>query len=401
MDNKKYANIKKGVQRVVGTVVLSVLVTGIFPSVMTYAQSAIKANRKNTYVIGVDEKGKLDYGKITPSKYIWKSTNSRIVGVNKKGKVAGKAIGVAYIKGYNRKNELIGKYRVKVVSAPKAVNLSTTKIAEFPNHKIDLAPSVDKGAVCNNYKYKCNNEKVAVVDKNGVVTTKSPGKAVIRVSTYNGVDQRVQIQVKDPKMAVAITFDDGPVAANTEKVLNVLQKNDYHATFFMVGENVKSNASLLKRMVNEGHQLGTHTYGHINMTRQPSYSVESNVKKTMKLIKEACGQNPTVLRPPYGATNGTVSSLCKQLGLPIVMWNVDTEDWKAGNKSNARVKNLVLSMTKPGKIVLLHDLHKTSAQGFVDAVPELKRRGYELVTVEELAELHGDKLEAGKIIYGY
>lgn len=305
-------------------------------------------------------------------------------------------------KSLNSQGDLIGKYKAQTQKVEKKVELQVDTVTEFPRKSIELVNSMNKNFVREKFKFESSNSKVVTVDDLGLLRTRAKGNAVIKISTYHGSrSKQVKVHVKNASMAVAFTFDDGPAGDNTQLVLDTLKQYDFHATFFMVGQNVGSNAQYVKRMLEEGHQIGTHTWDHINMGTNSRETVEKNVQQSIDAIEEACGQKPSVIRPPYGSKNEMVSELCKELDLPIIMWNVDTEDWKSENKTNEKIKSIILEMTKPGRVVLLHDLHATSANGFAAAVPELKKRGFELVTVSELAELHGEKLEAGEAFFGY
>ena len=381
--------------------ILAILCLCMYPSLLVDAADGEEQTYKK-YVIGVKEIIELDYGDIDPEACIWTSSDAQIAYPRDNGKVVGNEIGTTTIQCCDLEENPLRTYKIVVKAAPKKIILKTTKIAEFPKQEIKLEPKVNSGAVCSKFKCKSSNTKVASVSAKGVVKTKSKGNAKITISTYNGVSKKVEVRVKDPKKAIAFTFDDGPAGNNTKKVLDVLEKYDYHATFFMTGNRINSdNKKLLKRMVKNGNEIGTHSWEHKMLPRLSKDSLRRDLKKSKSAIYDACGQNPTVMRPPGGAVNATVLEVCKELKLPVVIWNNDTNDWRAKNKNAATVKRIILNSASSGEVVLLHDLHQTSVDGFVSAVPELKKRGYELVTVSELARLHGDKLQPGKKFFGY
>ncbi len=190
---------------------------------------------------------------------------------------------------------------------------------------------------------------------------------------------------------IAFTFDDGP-SKHTKRLLDALAKNGDKVTFFVVGSLVDgSNGHLTTRAFKAGHEIGNHSYTHKNMRKLTASQIRDELNRTDQAVIKRTGAKPTLMRPPGGALNKTVLKLA---GRPVIIWNKDTLDWR--NKNRSYVKNKVLSMASDGSIVLLHDLHSTSVSGFIDALPELHRRGYKLVTVSELMRIKGIKMQAGK-----
>lgn len=187
---------------------------------------------------------------------------------------------------------------------------------------------------------------------------------------------------------VALTFDDGP-SKYTGKLLDLLDEAGAKGTFFVVGQNTARYPEVLKRMVAEGHELGSHTQNHANLTR---LSAEKAFKEIMGPMADlqAAGAAVTLMRPPYGATNSTVGRAAKRAGLAQILWTVDPEDWRV--RDSAVVARRVLAHTQRGSIVLVHDIHPTTVAAMPKVIAELKRRGYELVTVSELL---GDRIKPG------
>ncbi|MGJ8655638.1 MAG: polysaccharide deacetylase family protein [Akkermansiaceae bacterium] len=185
---------------------------------------------------------------------------------------------------------------------------------------------------------------------------------------------------------IALTFDDGPVTSNTTRLLEMLKRRNVKATFYVIGTRVQSNPSLVRRMVAEGHEIGNHTWTHPKLTSLSDSQVRSELNKTRDAITSATGIKPRTMRPPYGALSTRQRSMIfSEYGYPTILWDVDPEDWRKPGVSV--VRNRVISGTKNGSIILLHDLHSSS----VDAVPgildELLRRGYKFVTVSQLIAL--------------
>ena len=230
-------------------------------------------------------------------------------------------------------------------------------------------------------------------DKPGKITrpgkTQQPVKPVQVKPTKPFVPVAPGIKVSSvsvPGNYVAITFDDGPSSALTPKVLDVLKKYGAKATFFVLGDNAGRYPSVLARAVAEGHELGNHTYNHIKMTGNSHETVCSEIERTNAAIVAATGRRPKLMRPPYGATNSELVNLMyNNYGLRSIMWNVDTNDWKRPGVNV--VVNRAVNSAKPGAIILLHDIHSSTAAAVEGIVKGLHAHGYQLVTVSELIEM--------------
>ncbi|MFV0337890.1 MAG: polysaccharide deacetylase family protein [Chthoniobacterales bacterium] len=187
---------------------------------------------------------------------------------------------------------------------------------------------------------------------------------------------------------VALTFDDGPHPKLTPKLLDLLKKENIKATFYVVGQMVDAHPEVLRRTVQEGHEIGNHSWSHPAFTKLSSNGVKSQVDRTNQAIKKAAGVTPTNIRPPYGATNKRLNKrLNEEFGLKVIMWSVDPQDWKYRNST--RVANQILTNAKPGDIILAHDIHATTIAAMPRVISELKKRGYRFVTVSELIAMEG------------
>lgn len=190
---------------------------------------------------------------------------------------------------------------------------------------------------------------------------------------------------------VALTFDDGPNPECTERILNVLQENYSKATFFVVGTNAEKYPEILKLVAGAGNEIGNHTFNHSNLTELSSEDVEEQIDKVNRAVKKATGENPTVIRPPFGAYN---DDLLSRLEVPVVLWDLDTKDWDSRN-AQAVVDN-VLSNVKDGDIILMHDIYESTAEAVEILVPKLKEQGFQVVTVSDMARYKGKALENHK-----
>lgn len=187
---------------------------------------------------------------------------------------------------------------------------------------------------------------------------------------------------KNKKM-VALTYDDGP-SVYTPTILKTLKKNDSVATFFVVGSRVSTYSKTVQKAYDNGCQIGNHTYDHKILTRVGKKEVQKQVSKTNRAVKKVIGINPVVMRPPGGATSSNIKSW---VGMPSIIWSIDTLDWKT--RDSASTQKAVLNHVKDGDIILMHDLYQATATASRTIIPELTRRGYQLVTVSELAECRG------------
>ena len=185
-------------------------------------------------------------------------------------------------------------------------------------------------------------------------------------------------------LQVALTFDDGPHQTCTPALLNGLKQREVKATFFLMGENIAGKEPLVQRMQAEGHLIGNHGYRHIQMTKEEAEQACADIEQTEKLIQSITGKRPEYLRPPYGDWNEQLE--CR-VNLTTVLWNVDSLDWKFQNTD--RIVRRVEKDVKDGDIILMHDLYEQSVIAAETLIPELTRRGYQLVTVSEMAELRG------------
>lgn len=197
---------------------------------------------------------------------------------------------------------------------------------------------------------------------------------------------------------VALTFDDGP-GKETARLLDELKAHGMKATFFVVGERAAAYPDLLRRMADEGHEIGNHTYAHSNLTSLDAYGIWDSLTKTDDAVQAACGRVPTLMRPPGGNYNDTVKALTSDLGQRIIYWTVDTRDWQSRNVS-AILKTAFQSGRygiHDGAIVLMHDIYATSVDAAAKIMDELQKQGYRTVTVSELLARREDGGCAGEV----
>lgn len=200
-------------------------------------------------------------------------------------------------------------------------------------------------------------------------------------------------RVIDPsRPMIALTFDDGPQTNVGNQIMDCLAQYGGKATFFMVGDRVASRASEVKRMVAEGHEVANHTMNHKYLQSLGAAAIQTQVNQCNDVIQAACGVRPRIMRLPGGNHNATVRA---NTGMPMIQWNVDTLDWKSRN--TASIVSKVLEHAKDGDVVLMHELYETTGNAALQIIPELAKRGFQLVTVSEMAAAKGVSLEAGKL----
>ncbi len=209
-------------------------------------------------------------------------------------------------------------------------------------------------------------------EKNG---RNAPGESNI---TFNSV------HVAGPY--IAMTFDDGPSATLTPKLLDLLAAHHIKATFFVIGENVAEHPEIVERAAREGHEIANHSWSHPNFGKMSDEGVRRQLTRTDDAIKNATGVRPTLLRPPYGSITARQKRwIHNEFGYQIILWDVDPYDWKRPGPSV--VCNRILKETRPGSIVLSHDIHPGTIEAMPSTFDQLQAKGFKFVTVSELIRM--------------
>ncbi|WP_313072383.1 polysaccharide deacetylase family protein [Lacrimispora sp.] len=195
----------------------------------------------------------------------------------------------------------------------------------------------------------------------------------------------------DPALPmVALTFDDGPYAPVGNQIMDSLAQYGGKATFFVVGSRAAAYQTELKRMVAEGHEIGNHTFDHKYLTKLNGAQIQSEINRCNDAVFAASGVRPALVRLPGGLKNHTVLA---NVNAPIIMWSIDTLDWKTRNTS--KTVNAVLSHVKDGDIVLMHELYSQTGAAALEIIPKLAAAGYQMVTVSEMAQYRGGVVPSG------
>jgi peptidoglycan/xylan/chitin deacetylase (PgdA/CDA1 family) len=185
---------------------------------------------------------------------------------------------------------------------------------------------------------------------------------------------------------IAMTFDDGPNAALTPKLLDLLAAHHIKATFFVIGENVVEHPEIVARAAREGHEIENHTWSHPNLGKMSDEAVRSQLRRTDDAIKNATGMRPTLMRPPYGSISARQKRwINDEFGYEIILWDVDPLDWK--RPGPGLVCNRIVAETRAGSIILSHDIHSGTIEAMPATLNQLEAKGFKFATVSELIQM--------------
>lgn len=222
------------------------------------------------------------------------------------------------------------------------------------------------------------SKKVSVVEK--------PAQKPAEPKKQEEVPFKEVYEVNTESKQVAITFDDGPDNRYTPQILDILKENNVKATFFLVGRQIHKDPDVVRRIYQEGHEIGNHTVNHPNLNKMSLDEIKGEIEDNNAKIKELTGHTPVLFRSPYGNATEQVKNVLKENHLLLINWSVDTRDWKAATP--ATILANVKAGVRPGSIILQHSFGGKKVRNTVEALPEeikwLKEQGYSLVTVSEL-----------------
>ncbi|MEJ8776446.1 polysaccharide deacetylase family protein [Pseudogracilibacillus sp. ICA-222130] len=191
---------------------------------------------------------------------------------------------------------------------------------------------------------------------------------------------------------IALTFDDGPDEQVTPRILETLDEFDAKATFYMLGRNASRYPHIAEMVAQDGHEIANHSITHPNLNAITAQAIKDEISLSQQQIKDATGIAPTSFRPPYGEYNNMVLEQAKQTDQIVTMWTIDTLDWQSKN-TNAILHNV--SMSTNGDIVLMHDIHPTTADALPTVMKYLQDQGFEFITVSEMIQLEENHIEVG------
>ncbi len=182
---------------------------------------------------------------------------------------------------------------------------------------------------------------------------------------------------------IAMTFDDGPSEKLTAELLDILVQHHIHATFFVIGKNAAEHPEILQRAVREGHEIGNHSWSHPAFAKMSDEKVRAELQKTDDTIRAALGGRPVLMRPPYGSITARQKKwINEEFGYRTILWDVDPLDWK--RPGPAVITRRIVNETRPGSIILSHDIHPGTVKAMPATFDELQAKGFKFLTVSEL-----------------
>jgi peptidoglycan/xylan/chitin deacetylase (PgdA/CDA1 family) len=174
---------------------------------------------------------------------------------------------------------------------------------------------------------------------------------------------------------VLVTFDDGPHTRFTPRLLDLLKEHRIKGVFFVLGQRVAvaGGKDIVRRAWEEGHRIGNHTYTHPDLRKLSEAQVRDELLRTERLIAPYLGDHK-LFRPPYGAHNPTVDKVVRELGYHMVLWSVDSEDWRAERKPSGWIDVSTKQIRLRGHSVFLcHDIHQTTVANFSAFIEQVKK----------------------------
>ena len=218
--------------------------------------------------------------------------------------------------------------------------------------------------------------------------------AMVAIADEQEVETKPSRIIDPGKPMIALTFDDGP-SDTTSHILELLEQYDARATFFVVGSRARSRADVLLDIIEQGSEIGNHSWSHYQMTFLSTPSINYELQQTNAVIEEITGVKPVVFRAPYGLVNERLIYVAREMNMPIINWSVDPQDWRT--RSSDRICYDILNRVYDGSIILCHDLIYQTGTAMEYVIPALIDQGYQLVTISELFTYSGHKPAAGRI----
>lgn len=192
--------------------------------------------------------------------------------------------------------------------------------------------------------------------------------------------------VHTDKMVLAMTFDDGPHPVNTPKLLDMLKQRNIKGTFFLVGKNIKEYPNIVRRIIEEGHEIGNHTWTHASLTSRSDAQIRSELKMSEDALMSVANYRAHLMRPPYGAVNAHIKELANaEFGYTTILWSVDPQDWRRPGVSV--VTSRLVNGAHKGAILLTHDIHPPTITAMPGTLDQLLAKGFQFVTVSQLLNI--------------
>ena len=360
------------------------------------APKKISAPKKVVMADGESYTFKPDDSENTPSDfYTYNIDNKNVATIDKTGTIKAISKGNATIT-ITSYNGIEKKVKLQIFNEPTSFKLNLAHTTMGVDGTINIVPEFNKNEGTSSYTFTTDNDHIVSVDNKGLVKALREGEANVTCTLYNNLSATCKIIVTEQKAKirknldrtkpmVALTFDDGPDASNTEQILKSLKSVDGRATFFLVGSRIEGEEDIIQQEFNAGHEIGNHSWDH-----------QYEMNKTNDAIKKVIGEYPTVFRCPGGITSNVYET--ENIN-PIILWSIDTLDWST--KSSQATFNAIKRVFKKGQnldgdIVLMHDIQDSTPKAVANIVKYLDKKGYQLVTVSELAYYRNTTMKNGE-----
>lgn len=367
----------------------------------------ISAPKKVVMANGESYTFKPDDSENTPTDfYTYKIDNESVATIDKNGTISAKSMGKANIT-ITSYNGIEKKVKLQIFNEPTSFKLNLANTTMGVDGTINIVPEFNKNEGTSSYTYTTDNDHIVTVDKKGKVKALREGEATVTCTLYNNLTATCKITVTEQKATirknldrtkpmVALTFDDGPDASNTEQILKSLKSVDGRATFFIVGSRIEGEEDIIQQEFNAGHEIGNHSWDHQYASNISASKQREEMNKTNEAIKKVIGEYPTVFRCPGGITSKVYET---ENISPIILWSIDTLDWSTKNSNstfNAIKKVFKKGQNLDGDIVLMHDIQDSTPKAVENIVKYLDKKGYQLVTVSELAYYRNTTMKNGE-----
>lgn len=181
---------------------------------------------------------------------------------------------------------------------------------------------------------------------------------------------------------IAVTFDCAWGSEDIDSILSTLKKHNCKATFFVLGTWAENNADAMKKIVEEGHEVGNHSYNHAHYTTLSRDKMLEDMKKTNEAIKNSCGVSPALFRAPSGDYNNAVIEACRSAEMEYIQWSIDSLDWR--NLTESEMLDRIIPQTKSGDILLFHNGTKHTAKSLDGILSALSEKGFSFLKVSDL-----------------
>lgn len=371
------------------------------------APKKISAPKKVVMADGESYTFKPDDSENTPSDfYTYSIDKENIATIDKTGTIKAISKGNATIT-ITSYNGIEKKVKLQIFNEPTSFKLNIAHTTMGVGGTINIVPEFNKNEGTSSYTFTTDNDHIVSVDNKGLVKALREGEANVTCTLYNNLSATCKIIVTEQKAKirknldrtkpmVALTFDDGPDASNTEQILKSLKSVNGRATFFLVGSRIEGEEDIVQQEFNAGHEIGNHSWDHQYASNISEEKQRAEMNKTNEAIRKVIGEYPTVFRCPGGITSNVYET--ENIN-PIILWSIDTLDWST--KSSQATFNAIKKVFKKGQnldgdIVLMHDIQDSTPKAVANIVKYLDKKGYQLVTVSELAYYRNTTMKNGE-----